>query len=242
MKDWLENAEIRYRLIFGTKPVPPGGRSDLQVYAYHDEHNPANIPVICIGSNYSQGAGQTHKRCSTNLNSTPFCLDNYFWMRAVFEQYPQWKHEWVQHMWSSACFPYLPAKDELFFVMTNLCPWITTGKWSALPPTQASGLLSASKIGGEYRHIEDLLSMLTARQRHFVVVLHGINDNICDELLDLFKDRDNWLLYPNFTWKRTPIRWDAGKNKFVFSLGKGDNLSASPQPVDKSVLGDELEE
>jgi hypothetical protein len=217
LRDWLENAEVRYRRIFRSlQPAPIGALMPvaLQVFAYHETHDPTRIPVICVGSNYSQGEGQVGEGCGANLSQW---WNNYLKMRAVFgEGVAEWKRAWVLHRWSSPQFPVLPTGDEAFFVMTNLCPWITKSSWTELEQESVDELLNASRLGGEYRHLEELLACLLQQEREFVLLGHGIDGNIIAPLLDFLTGRYRWLLYANLTYPHTPSRWDDQRARFVF--------------------------
>jgi hypothetical protein len=71
LRDWLANAEVRYRRIFRSlQPAPIGALMPvaLQVFAYHETHDATRTPVICVGSNYSQGEGQVGEGCGANLS------------------------------------------------------------------------------------------------------------------------------------------------------------------------------
>jgi hypothetical protein len=160
LRDWLENAEIRYRRIFHSiHPLPAGALNPpaLQIFAYHEKHDPARFPVICIGSNYSQGPGKVEEKCSADLSQW---WENYLRMRRIFEGDSQRKRQWVFHKWSSSRFPALPSEEEAFFLMTNLCPWISASSWRDLEQKHVYSLLSNSKLGGEYRHVEELFACL----------------------------------------------------------------------------------
>jgi hypothetical protein len=209
---WLESAEARWRKAFGLLNPPAGALRDLQFYAYHAGHSAAGTPVVCLGSNYSQDPGKTEPGCRANLAQW---VRGYLHLRRVFESGP-WKDQWVERGWSSPQFPMLPREDEIFFVMANLCPWITEENWAKLDPATARGLFRASQSGDQYRHLEQLLLWLRKEKREFVLVGHGINPNVLPDLLEFFDGRAQWLQYANLTYAHTPTRWDSKKGRFYF--------------------------
>ena len=214
LSKWLEHAEIRFRQVFGGMPTPLGGTGDIQVYAYHEKHTGTGLPVVCIGGNYSQGSGKNESGCSANLSRW---VRNYCKMRSVFERQPKWIKEWVAHEWSSPRFPRLPAENEMFFVMTNLCPWITKEAWSETNNEQIDDMLRASKINSQYSHIEELISTLISQEREFALVGHGISENAAKCILGFLRGRERWVHYANLTYSHFPDRWDCQHERFIFS-------------------------
>ena len=210
LRDWLENAETRYRKIFRATVSPSVRTHGLQVFAYHERHDPLRTPVICIGSNYSQGGNKSLNGCSDDLS---LCLRNYLHLRAVFEQ-PAWRRQWVQLEWCSSRFPILPAEDEMFLVMTNLCPWISDKEWSDLENGESQSLLLSSRLADQYLHVEELINLLLTQNRDYVIIGHGVNDNIYTPLQQFLEGRDRWVWYANLTKRFKPVM-SGGKPKFV---------------------------
>ncbi len=215
LQDWLENSEAKYRKIYAATQPVSRVTGAIQVYAYHNRHDPGQIPIVCVGSNYGQGK-KVEKGCAANLNTW---LGNYFNMRDVFEQTSGWKRQWVTHRWSSERFPYLPARDESFFIMTNLCPWLTDISWGEdkFDQRESRDLLNASQTLNQYLHVEELIACLLQQEREFVVVGHGVNENILQPLLHFLAGRDRWLLYANLSLKKYPSGWIPAKQKFDFA-------------------------
>lgn len=188
---------------------------DCQFYSYHksDESNP--IPVICIGSNFGTGAGNMLPSCGTNLEQW---RSNYLRMRERFESSGH-RNDWSSHNWSSESFPILPESDKAFFVMTNLCPWITKKDWAKIPESKAKLLLESC---GNFEHVLDLIEKAQSLAGSVLVIGHGINDNIRDPLLGFLRDhvRADWLMFANLTFPQPAPHWSETNGRFMFRKQK----------------------
>jgi hypothetical protein len=221
---FLDQNEAAFRTHYsGTAPAHPCLINNVQCYAYDTSvsYQKAKIAVICVGSNYATGPNQTivssPAPCAVNLKKW---RTNYSKMVALFQQTNGWKAQWIQQKWSSSTFPTLSSSDhDFFFVMTNLCPWITTVDWSKLCPNSAKGFLAAARPRGQFDHLNALFQYLRQNKIPFVVVGHGINDNILGPLLNYLRSNhalDPWVQYANFTWPKSPKRWCSKQNRFIF--------------------------
>ncbi len=223
LKDFLNSEEIRYRNIYQKlTPSHPCILRDIQSYSYENNFQikDGSTVIICIGSNYGTGPNQVNTcltyPCESNLKQWK---SNYIRMTNFFSVSPNWRSDWCQHSWCSNPFPALNNPNNNFFVMTNLCPWVTSVDWGALCPNAAKQFLAASAPNGQFQHLMSLFQFLHLNKISFVVLGHGINDNIAIELLNYLQanhQMDPWLQYANLTRSFTPKRWDIKKGRFVF--------------------------
>lgn len=221
---FLDQNEATFRTHYsGTAPAHPCLINNVQCYAYDTSvsYQKAKMAVICVGSNYATGLNQTivssPAHCAVGLSKW---RRNYSKMAAMFQQPNGWKAQWVKEGWSSLTFPTLSGSDDDFiFVMTNLCPWITTVDWSKLCPNASNSFLTAASPKGQYVHLAQLFQFLRTNGIPFVVVGHGINDNILGPLLSYLRSNhvsDSWIQYANFTWPNSPKRWCSKQKRFIF--------------------------
>ena len=190
-------------------------QADCQFYSYHkcDVSNP--IPVICIGSNFGTGPENMLASCGTCLAQW---RSNYLRMSARFES-PEHRNDWSSHNWSSENFPILPESDQAFFVMTNLCPWITKKDWAKIAESKAKLLLESC---GNFAHVLDLIAKAQSLAGSVLVIGHGINDNIRDPLLGFLRDRvkSEWLMFANLTFPQPAPHWSETNGRFMFRKQK----------------------
>ena len=220
--DFLNSAELYYRDFYS--PLTPAWMSvqnrDIQCFAYHKDDLAGlknKTPVVCIGANYATGPGNVEKRCASNLNRW---RTNYLKARSTLlsTTQPSLQDEWVDRAWSSSPFPTLPDDQTTFFLMTNLCPWITQADWSELTSECTTSLVQRAKKH-DYPHLKRLFAYLDTHYESFVIIGHGINDNILPHLLDyLRKEHPShaWIQYANLTYFQPAPRWCDKTGKFVF--------------------------
>lgn len=217
LAEWMEDRELELKRQ-ANKPHHLADylhQDDCQFYSYHkgDVSNP--IPVICIGSNFGTGSENMLSSCATNLAQW---RSNYLRMKVRFES-PGHRNDWSSRNWSSENFPILPESDQAFFVMTNLCPWITKKDWAKITESKAKLLLKAC---GNFAHVLDLIAKAQSLAGRVLVIGHGINDNIRDPLLGFLRDRvkDEWLMFANLTFPQPAPQWSETNGRFMFRKQK----------------------
>ena len=214
LAEWMEDRELELKRQ-ANKPHNLADylhQDDCQFYSYHkcDVSNP--IPVICIGSNFGTGSENMLASCGTCLGQW---RSNYLQMRQRLSN-ESIRADWVNYHWSSESFPTLPESQEMFFIMTNLCPWITSKDWGELSKKNAKALLKSTS----FDHVSNLIQQAKNLAGSVAIVGHGVNENIIDELHEYLSGLQgvNWVLYANLTRNFEPTKWNG--EKFNFKLGK----------------------
>lgn len=221
--EWLEANELSLRDSFKKRERPDRAHQNNYLQFYTIDEKSTQIEkeywnvVVALGSNYTQ-------ILETDMEPKPFDVSVNLgrWQRNAENainilSVKDWLVSWVNHKWASKPTPNLP-KDFLF-IMTNLCPWITTEGWSQLDRDCANRLLQKSKEDQKYKHVDSLLDYLKKSNYQITLIGHGINDRIRKPLLEYLQSQRgiDWFLYANLTYKTSPKCWDVSESRFKFS-------------------------
>ena len=161
--------------------------------------------VICVGSNYGQGAGEG--------DSTKTEEDLSRWRRnycrAALAIVGAWESTFREHLWLVGASP--PLRPKLF-VMTNLVPAITRKQWTELPDAVATQLIAESDASSPTGDLMDLARLFP----HATAVGHGISPPVLAALPKAIRKWPSQLLYANLSYPRAPSSWDQGSKRFRF--------------------------
>ncbi len=161
--------------------------------------------VVSIGANYGQHpTSAPHAITKANLRS---------WMRnyqhAANTIAGTWETQWRTHNWSAGGRPPLCPR---YFVMTNVVPWITAKPWTLLPPKHAAAIVARASMIYRGKFLDDLVLLLPEA----FVVGHGIDTRTLPHLPAAVGRWNNWMLYANLSYKKTPSCWSAAHSRFLF--------------------------